>query len=121
MSSNGYSLNDIAALTRELLDRHGLRDWSFTFGRSKTRLGSCEFGRRLITLSSHLVQLNGLREIKDTILHEIAHALVGPRHGHDTTWRAKCREIGAKPQRCSTQAIMPPVERRWVARCEPEN
>jgi hypothetical protein len=46
------------------------------------------------------VDRNGAEEIVDTILHEIAHALVGPRHGHDTVWKAKCTDIGARPERC---------------------
>jgi len=33
--------------------------------------------------------------VRDTLLHEIAHALVGTAHGHDEVWKAKCLEIGA--------------------------
>jgi SWI/SNF-related matrix-associated actin-dependent regulator 1 of chromatin subfamily A len=34
------------------------------------------------------------QQFKDTILHEIAHAIVGPHHGHDEVWRGKAVEIG---------------------------
>lgn len=43
---------------------------------------------------------DGFSLIRDTILHEIAHALVGPNHCHDLVWKAKCLEIGATPRRC---------------------
>ena len=39
-------------------------------------------------------------EIRDTILHEIAHALAWTRHGertHGPRWKQICREIGAVP------------------------
>lgn len=37
-------------------------------------------------------------DIKDTVLHEIAHAIVGGRHHHDCVWKACCNKMGCKPQ-----------------------
>ena len=37
-------------------------------------------------------------DIKDTVLHEIAHAIVGCNHHHDYVWRACCNKIGCKPE-----------------------
>ncbi len=55
-------------------------------------------------------------EVLDTILHEIAHALVGPQHGHDAVWRAKAREIGCSGERCvSSDSARVPGD--WVGRC----
>jgi predicted SprT family Zn-dependent metalloprotease len=99
----------------ELMARHGLRDWTFAFNRRKRALGLCHYETRTIELSIYLVDKNGPEEIWDTLLHEIAHALVGPGHGHDAVWKKKCLEIGAKPLRCG-QADMP--SGRWQARCE---
>jgi len=90
-------------LARNLMNEHGLREWSFKFDRAKRRAGCCKHSRKTITLSPHYVERNDYEEVKDTILHEIAHALVGHKHHHNWVWRAKAREIGAKPQRC-TQA-----------------
>jgi predicted SprT family Zn-dependent metalloprotease len=101
-------------LALQLLARHGLHDWSFAFNRRKRTMGLCLYARRTIELSVHLVDRNGPEEVRDTILHEIAHALVGPGHGHDAVWRRKCLEVGARPERCS-EADMPPG--RWRARC----
>ena len=33
-------------------------------------------------------------DIKDTVLHEIAHAIVGGSHHHDNVWKACCNKIG---------------------------
>ena len=41
-------------------------------------------------------------EIRDTLLHEIAHAIVGPGHGHDALWQTAARRIGCTEKRCST-------------------
>jgi len=94
---------------------HDLPGWTFRFNRCKQAMGLCVYHRRTIELSIHFVERdNPAEEIRDTILHEIAHALVGPGHGHDKVWKRKCIEIGARPQRCG-HADMP--KGRWSARC----
>jgi predicted SprT family Zn-dependent metalloprotease len=97
-----------------LMALHGLHDWAFAFNRRRRGLGLCRYATRTIELSMFLVDRNGPDEVRDTILHEIAHALVGPGHGHDAAWRRKCVEVGARPERCG-QADMP--EGRWRACC----
>jgi predicted SprT family Zn-dependent metalloprotease len=116
MSRNTVSVKALAIqkLARELLDRHGLGDWSFAFNRRRRSLGYCWYDRRRIELSIYLVERNEAVEIFDTLLHEIAHALVGPGHGHGPVWKRKCLEIGARPVRCG-QANMPAG--RWQAQC----
>lgn len=99
---------------RQVMDSFGLLDWNFGWDNAKRRMGCCHHGTRRITMSRYFVERNGLDEIRDTLLHEIAHALVGPRHGHDTTWKAMARRIGARPVRCGN-ADMP--EGRWRAEC----
>jgi predicted SprT family Zn-dependent metalloprotease len=93
---------------------HGLGVWEFGFNRRKRALGLCRYDARAIELSVYLINRNEMEEVRDTILHELAHALVGPDHGHDTVWRAKAVEVGARPQRCG-QADMPAG--RWRAQC----
>lgn len=34
---------------------------------------------------------------KQVLLHEIAHALLGPDHGHDQVWKDKALQIGCRP------------------------
>ena len=104
----------VQELAGKLLRAHGLHAWGFAYNRRKRAMGFCCYSRRSIELSIHFVVRNDMDAIVDTILHEIAHALVGPDHGHDKVWKAKCREIGATPQRCG-QADMPLGQ--WHATC----
>ena len=87
-------------LARSLLDEHGLGAWTVGLDRAKTRAGATYFRHRRITLSAPLTRAHDEALVRDTILHEIAHALVGPTHGHDGVWKAKAREIGASDARC---------------------
>lgn len=89
-------------LARTLLDEHGLHDWTLGLDRAKTRAGATHFRQRRITLSAPLTRAHDDDLVRDTILHEIAHALVGPNHGHDRVWKAKARELGASDSRCFT-------------------
>lgn len=97
------------AMARRLLDAHGLQDWKVALDSAKTRAGLCRYDRRMISLSRYLTRLHQPPEVQDTILHEIAHALVGPAHGHDAVWRAQARRLGSSAERCV------PVDRPRVA------
>jgi predicted SprT family Zn-dependent metalloprotease len=105
---------EVRRLALDLLATHHLHDWSFAFNRRKQAMGLCVFHRRTIELSVYFVKRNSHEEILDTVLHEIAHALVGPGHGHDAVWERKCVELGARPVRCG-HAEMP--EGRWQSNC----
>jgi hypothetical protein len=110
------NLNDAAQLGRRLLDEHGLTDWALVFDRAKRRAGVCRPDRKQVGLSAPLTALHPEAEVRDTLLHEIAHALVGPRHGHDEVWRATAVRIGCSGQRCSS-AEAPGIEGSWVGTC----
>ena len=95
-------LRDAYALAEHLLDHHGLRDWQVAYDSAKRRAGVCRFRDRTIGLSAPLTALHSEDDVRDTILHEIAHALAGPRHGHDATgagWRraSAAAASGASP------------------------
>lgn len=77
-----------------LLDKHGLTRWRFRFDQALRRGGRCAFDQQEISLSEQFAQAASADEVTDTILHEIAHALVGPKHGHDRIWKATAQRIG---------------------------
>ena len=69
-------LRKASALTHVLMHQHGLsREWVFRWQNKKRSLGTCSYNWREIRLSKWYVELNDIDDVKDTILHEIAHAL----------------------------------------------
>lgn len=91
------SLPDIQAEARALMDVHGLSGWKLQFDRAVQRAGMCDQGNQLISLSAPLMSRWTEAQRKDTILHEIAHALSSVGHGR--AWQLKCLEIGVDPAR----------------------
>jgi predicted SprT family Zn-dependent metalloprotease len=111
------NLHEVEKLADLLMARHGLDEegWSFEFDRAKRRFGQCRHQDKAISLSEHLTRLNAREKVKDTILHEIAHALAGPGVGHDPRWRQIAAEIGAWPERCYPHSVeTPECEFQWL-------
>jgi predicted SprT family Zn-dependent metalloprotease len=102
------------ALAEQLMTQHGLSGWRVKLDHARRRAGQCDFSAKTISLSRHYVRHAEADHIRDTILHEIAHALVGVRHGHDAVWRQKAREIGCTANRCHTLTFAEP---KWSMRC----
>lgn len=107
---HGFALS----LGAELCAYYGLHEWRVVLDHARRRAGQCDYRAKTISLSRHYVRYATEDHIKDTILHEIAHALVGPNHGHDAVWRQKAREIGCTATRCHTLEFSPA---RWLMRC----
>jgi predicted SprT family Zn-dependent metalloprotease len=103
------TLKDAEKLALDLMERHKVpRSWSFKFDSSKVRFGKCDYRKKQISLSRHLVELNSERAVRDTILHEIAHALAPRRCGHGPAWRAVARAIGCNAKSCYGEEVVRP-------------
>lgn len=101
-------------LATDLMKEHGLGDWRIKLDHARRRAGQCDYNKKEISLSRHYVRYAEMDHIRDTILHEIAHALVGPHHGHDAVWRQQARAIGCTATRCHTLNFS---HARWIMRC----
>jgi len=109
-------IEDALRMARGLLAEHNLTGWTVVADRAKTRAGVCRFAQRQIGLSRPLTEVHSEAEVRDTILHEIAHALVGPGHGHDHVWRATAQAIGSSGQRC-VPSEAPRLPTAWSGVC----
>lgn len=107
---------DALALARALMVEHDVGDWAVEWDRARRRAGQTDHTRRRITLSRHLMALYDEDEVRETVLHEIAHVRVGPGHGHDAVWRAEARRIGSTGRRLVAPDA-PRVEGRWRGVC----
>lgn len=86
-------------LAEQLISQFGLTDYHFEFDNAVERFGYCSEHKKLISLSKQLTELNSQEAVKDTILHEIAHALT-PHQNHNEVWQRVCKAIGGNGQRC---------------------
>ena len=101
----------------ELLRKHGLWNWKSALDRAVRRFGQCDWNNRLITLSAPMTLACPDHEVRDTILHEIAHAMT-PGYGHGPVWKAAARRVGATDKRLGPD-IAPVLGERhhWTATC----
>lgn len=109
-------LSEAKKLATTLMIHHGLVDWNFKFDFAKRRFGCCFYHSKTISLSKHLVLINTYESVRDTILHEIAHALT-PGHHHDHVWRKKAIEIGCNGKRCFTSDDAVVIKGKYTAVC----
>lgn len=82
---------------------HGVYDYKFEFMVKRERFnraGQCDYKRKVISLQPTFIEKNYPVIVKWTILHEIAHAIRGRRHGHNKFWKKTARELGHSGNRC---------------------
>jgi SprT protein len=103
------NISSTRSLAAELMQQHKLpRQWSFDFDRSKVRFGKCDYRNKRISLSRHLVEANGIEAVRETILHEIAHALAPRGAARGPVWRALAQSIGCDGTRCYGSEVRRP-------------
>lgn len=112
--SNQRRLSDCVAVAEALIQEHGLDGWSFQFDSAQKRAGACAFNTKVISLSRFYCIKASDAQVRDTVLHEIAHALAGPKHNHDATWKRIARSIGCTADRCHTVDFAPA---KYIASC----
>lgn len=117
------TLNDVKVLVDELMSKEfkittysgthsvsakGL-GYRFEFNNRKRAFGTCYYSQKKISLSLPLCSENLDKidtRIRNTILHEIAHALsvyvygIRSGRGHGHNWKAIAKQIGCDGERC---------------------
>lgn len=87
-------LHRVRAWADALIRLHLDDSWSFGFDNAKRRAGLCDYAHKRISVSRYLAARYDDDTNHQTLLHEVAHALAGPRAGHGPRWKAVARELG---------------------------
>ena len=102
---------EASQLTHDELIKHGLTDWSVRLNQNPDSrfLGLCSYKDKCIILSAHHIDIHPTPDVRNTILHEVAHALTRG-HAHDDIWAAKAKEIGCdNTLPCSNLSLSPDI------------
>ena len=100
-------------ITKKLIKFYNL-DYSFKFNNCKKIIGKCNYTKKEIYLSKKLVLLNKEKFIMNTILHEIAHAIVGRGNHHNNIWKNKFIQIGGNGKRCYLDDVILPKSDKYL-------
>ena len=99
-------------------------EWKFVWSNGKRQLGCIRRSKngsprfvRELRLSRHLVRNNDEDEVRDTILHEIAHIKAGHAAGHGPLWKHWAETVGAKPVRCAEASEVKMPESKYIVVC----
>lgn len=106
-------LNEIEKKAKHVIAKH-CPEYKFAWMNKKTVLGYCDYGTRTIALSKFHALKNPLSVTKDTVLHEVAHALT-PGCGHGKAWKIVCKALGGTPQACAKIEI---TGHKWELGCK---
>ena len=88
--------NTVRTLTESLMSEHGLlaQGWTYKPSNAKSYAGQCRYGNKIIAISVTWAAHMADHEVRDTILHEIAHAIAGHSAKHSLKWKNLHRSIG---------------------------
>jgi predicted SprT family Zn-dependent metalloprotease len=78
-----------------------LTAWTVNYDSAKRRAGICRLAEKQISISKNHALNNDESVVKDTILHEFAHAIayeIYKETGHGKRWKEVARLIGATPK-----------------------
>lgn len=90
--------------------------WTFAFDTAKTRAGQCNYTAKRITVSRYLAAKFEDDDIHQVLLHEVAHAMAGPRTGHGPEWKRIAAEIGYVGKRTHDGPVASEYA-PWVGTC----
>lgn len=85
-----------------LIQQHGLdkNGWRMECINTRAITARCDHRKKRIQLSINFLYREEFK-IKNSILHEIAHAICGYQHGHSLVWQQVAQKIGCNGERCA--------------------
>jgi predicted SprT family Zn-dependent metalloprotease len=110
-------MHGYARLARKMMDEHGLTDWKIAWSRAKKTHGLCNYATRTLTFSAVAFAHIDEAEVRNTILHEIAHVFAGGLAGHGPSWQRIHRSIGGTGEQYVSKTASKAIPTAWVGKC----
>lgn len=85
------------AMALRLMKKHNLSHWTLVLDNSKNNSGYVIHKSKHLGLSQFFLSRDSTHAVRDTILHEIAHALLPRNVMHGAKWKALAKKLGAVP------------------------
>jgi predicted SprT family Zn-dependent metalloprotease len=107
-------------MAQDMMQHHGLaqQGWVFVWSKQKKANGYSWHAKKTIGLSMYTTPLRKEDDVLNTILHEIAHALLGAAFGHGRDWKLKAIEVGAIPERCANNTNEERPQGKYTLTCQ---
>ena len=106
----------VESFARDALVIHGLSGWTVKWDHARRRAGACTAATKTLSFSKVLIPLYPRDVMRDVVLHEVAHAIAGPRAQHGPKWREIAERIGASPKALLPNWL-PATPAKWVGTC----
>jgi len=110
----------IAEEWKHLKNKWDLQDWKLNFSNGKRQLGHCNCKKKIISLSNAYIKTNPYDILRDTLLHEIAHAIQFKKTGktdHGPRWKTIAKKVGCTAQRCVSSEDIEVPRGKYVGVC----
>lgn len=105
---------DWIAYTKTLLQQKNLVGWTAEMSRGRRTIGLCSYTDKTIYLSKHHIENDSYDDVRDTVIHEVAHAL-NPLDGHGIKWRKAAMAMGGTGDQYHSHGNSYPS--KWSTRC----
>lgn len=100
-------------LASQWFRNYNLYGWAIEFRKYGLTLASCDYNTQTIRFNDYYVEYSPELNVLKTLKHELAHALVGPGHGHDEVWKTMAEKLGSSPRATSDEdAVIRPGKYR---------
>ena len=109
------NLSDAEAIINSLMLEYAqnLNGWKWEWSqRMYHSFGKTIYKDKILRFSKTATQHGTAEDFRDTVLHEIAHVLAGPRAGHGRLWKRAAYAIGAKPVRTAKSVYTEEVKKQ---------
>lgn len=84
-------------LALDLMKANKRRSWTLVLNMDIYNDSFCDHSTKSIGLSRLFIESNTKEDVRQSVLHALAHALCKPDAGHGDEWFAMCLKIGADP------------------------